>query len=32
VDEDAGQELEGVDERSVVLDGLACLGLIEQEL
>jgi hypothetical protein len=32
VDEDASQELEGVDERIVVLDGLPTLGLIEQEL
>jgi hypothetical protein len=32
VDEDAGQELERVDESLVVLDGLPALGLIEQEL
>jgi hypothetical protein len=32
VDEDAGQELERVDEAVVVLDGLPALGLIEQEL
>jgi hypothetical protein len=32
VDEDSGQELERVDEGVVVLDGLAALGLIEQEL
>jgi hypothetical protein len=32
VDEDAGQELEGVDEGVVVLNSLPALGLIEQEL
>jgi hypothetical protein len=31
VDEDAGQELEGVDEGVVVLNSLPALGLIEQE-
>jgi hypothetical protein len=32
VDEDTGQELEGVDERVVVLDGLPALGLVQEEL
>jgi hypothetical protein len=32
VNEDAGQKLEGVDERIVVVDGLPALGLIEQKL
>jgi hypothetical protein len=32
MDEDSGQELEGIDEGVVVLDGLPALGLIEQEL
>jgi hypothetical protein len=32
VDEDAGQELERVDEGVIVLNSLPALGLIEQEL